>query len=134
MPLIIRFVWPLLGAFTIAFHLYLIFSGLVPNLVSRPVHMALALPWALIFISETRISKITGTFLTGVGLFICFWIAINEAALGDQYGALENNFQIIISIMLLVIVLEMARRSNARLLQRGNQDDWTVSNPTQFNN
>ena len=111
MPLIIRFVWPLLGASTIAFHLYLIFSGLVPNLVSRPVHMALALPWALIFISETKISRLTGTLLTGVGLFICFWIAINEAALGDQYGALENNFQVIISIMLLVIVLEMARRS-----------------------
>ena len=110
-PLIIRVVWPLLGASTIAFHVYLIFSGLVPNLVSRPIHMAMALPWALIFISETRISKITGTVLTGFGLFICFWIAINEATLGDQYGALENNFQIIISIMLLVIVLEMARRS-----------------------
>jgi TRAP transporter 4TM/12TM fusion protein len=111
MPLIIRFVWPLLGASTIAYHLYLIFSGLVPNLVSRPFHMALALPWALVFISETRVSKLTGILLTGIGLFICFWIAINEAALGDQYGALENNFQITMSIMLLVIVLEMARRA-----------------------
>ncbi len=111
MPLIIRFVWPLLGASTIAFHLYLIFSGLVPNLVSRPIHMALALPWTLIFISKTRMATITGTLLTVIGLFSCFWIVINESALGDQYGALENSFQFIIAILLLVIVLEMARRA-----------------------
>jgi hypothetical protein len=40
-------VWLVLGAASIAFHLWLIFSGLVPNLVSRPLHMALAVPWIM---------------------------------------------------------------------------------------
>ena len=40
--------WPALGALLIAFHLGLIFYGLVPNLVARPLHLALALPWVLI--------------------------------------------------------------------------------------
>ena len=47
-----RFVWVGLGALTIAFHLGLIFYGLVPNLVSRPLHMALALPWVLVVASR----------------------------------------------------------------------------------
>ena len=110
MPSINRFVWPSLGAVTIAFHLHLIFSGLVPNLISRPIHLALALPWALIFIAKTRLTKITGIVFTMIGLFICFWITFNEAKLGDQYGTLENKYQIMMAILLLFIVLEMARR------------------------
>ena len=37
--------WSLLGLVSIGFHLSLIFSGLVPALIARPIHMALALPW-----------------------------------------------------------------------------------------
>src|SRR5690606_31611612 len=55
-----RVVWSALGAASIAFHLWLIFSGLIPNLVSRPLHMALALPWAMIFIARTPTERITG--------------------------------------------------------------------------
>ena len=40
--------WVALGAASIAFHLWLVFSGLVPNLVARPLHLALALPWILL--------------------------------------------------------------------------------------
>ncbi len=40
-------IWPLLGLTSIAFHLWLVFSGLVPNLVSRPIHLMLAVPWIL---------------------------------------------------------------------------------------
>jgi TRAP transporter 4TM/12TM fusion protein len=106
-----RIVWILLGAVSIAFHLWLIFSGLIPNLVSRPLHMALALPWVLIFIAKTRGQQITGSILTAIGLFCCLWIASNQAMLGDQYGFLDGNFQIFVAITLLAIVLEMARRS-----------------------
>jgi hypothetical protein len=35
-----RVFWAGLGAASILFHLGLIFSGLMPNLVSRPLHMA----------------------------------------------------------------------------------------------
>jgi hypothetical protein len=41
-----------LAAACVGYHLYLIFTGLIPNLISRPVHLALALPW--VFIIGTR--------------------------------------------------------------------------------
>ncbi|MEE3045963.1 MAG: TRAP transporter fused permease subunit [Pseudomonadota bacterium] len=111
MSAISRPFWIILGAVSIAFHLWLIFSGLVPNLVSRPIHMALALPWALIFVARTPAQKISGIALTIVGLFGCGWIVANHSALGDQYGFLMGNGQIAIATALLLIVLEMARRA-----------------------
>lgn len=106
-----RPVWIALGAVSIIFHLWLIFSGLVPNLVSRPLHMALALPWALVFVARNPAQKISGYILTAIGLFSCLWIALHQDALSDQYGFLADNFQIAIALSLLLIVLEMARRA-----------------------
>ncbi len=45
--------WVVLGAVTVCFHLGLIFYGLTPALVSRPIHLALALPWILILAART---------------------------------------------------------------------------------
>ncbi|WP_417830565.1 TRAP transporter permease [Thalassospira sp.] len=103
--------WIALGAISIIFHLWLIFSGLVPNLVSRPIHMALALPWALVFVAKTRAQKVSGVILTFVGLISCGWIVANHQTLGDQYGFLMGNSQIILAGALLLVVLEMARRA-----------------------
>ncbi|WP_417824726.1 TRAP transporter permease [Thalassospira lucentensis] len=111
MSAISRPIWIILGAISIAFHLWLIFSGLVPNLVSRPIHMALALPWALIFVAKTRAQNISGAILTVIGLIGCGWIVFNHASLADQYGFLMGNTQIAIAAVLLGIVLEMARRA-----------------------
>ena len=111
MSSVTRFIWPLLGVVTIVFHLYLVFSGLVPNLVSRPIHMALALPWVLVSLSESKLACLSGIFLTAIGFFCCFWIIVNESAIADQYGTLEGSFQVFIAISLLFIVLEMARRA-----------------------
>ena len=33
------------GALTVGFHLWVAFSGLIPNLISRPAHLALAILW-----------------------------------------------------------------------------------------
>jgi TRAP transporter 4TM/12TM fusion protein len=104
-------IWPLLGLVSIAFHLWLIFSGLIPNLVSRPLHMALALPWALVFIARTPTEKISGILLTLAGLGCTIWIAWNQSALGDQYGSLSGNLQVAIALALLALILEMARRA-----------------------
>ena len=93
--------WIALGAVSIGFHLWLIFSGLV----------ALALPWALVFVAKTPLQKISGLILTVIGLGACLWVAINHSMLGDQYGFLIGNMQIAISFALLLIVLEMARRA-----------------------
>ena len=104
-------IWVVLGAITIAFHLCLIFYGLVPNLIARPVHMALALPWVLVFASSSQSARITGIIFAATGIAACLWIAVNQSQLGDQYGSLENRFQIVVAVSLLVVVLEAARRS-----------------------
>jgi TRAP transporter 4TM/12TM fusion protein len=103
--------WALLGLFSIGFHLWLIFSGLVPNLVSRPIHMALALPWVFIALAQSRWQLRTGIVLTVLGVAACLWVVANESMLSDQYGALANTGQIVIAVTLLVVTLEMARRS-----------------------
>ncbi|MCF6343220.1 MAG: TRAP transporter fused permease subunit [Devosiaceae bacterium] len=103
--------WIFLGALTISFHLWLIFSGLIPNLVSRPLHMALALPWALVYLAKSGFARISGAILAMVGIFSSSWIALNQSMLANQYGYINDNFQIFIAISLLVVVLEMARRA-----------------------
>lgn len=106
-----RLIWSALGAVSIAFHLWLIFSGLVPNLVSRPLHMALALPWAMLFVARSRAELISGAALGAAGLAACLWLAFNADALSDQYGFLDGDFQVVVAATLLLVVLEMARRS-----------------------
>ncbi len=111
MPGTARKIWVVLGGLTIFFHLWLIFSGLVPNLVSRPLHMALALPWTMVFIAKTKFARISGAILAALGIFSTLWIAFNQSMLSDQYGFIANDFQTLIAIVLLMVVLEMARRS-----------------------
>jgi len=106
-----RWFWPILGAISIGFHLWLIFSGLIPNLVSRPLHMALALPWVFVFIAKTRFERRSGMLLSAIGIASCLWIAANQSMLGDQYGYPADSFQTGIAICLLLITLEMARRA-----------------------
>lgn len=106
-----RYFWVGFGLLSILFHLTLIFSGLVPNLVSRPLHMAMALPWAFIFISETRLQRRSGYVFTAISLFASLWIAYNAELLGDQYGYISEQYQLWIAAILLLSVLEMARRS-----------------------
>lgn len=103
--------WVGLGALSIAFHIFLIFSGLIPNLVSRPLHMALALPWIFVYSAKTPFEKRTGLWLMLLGLLCTGWITWNADVLGDQYGFLANEFQTTLAAILLLITLEMARRA-----------------------
>jgi len=110
-----KYTWVLLGALSIAFHIWLVFSGLVPNLISRPLHMALAAPWAMLFIPAGRKPlSVAGQWiavgLTGLIVTSCLWIAFNQSALSDQYGYLSGNLQLVIAIVLIFAALEMARR------------------------
>jgi len=106
-----RSIWIGFGAAAVGFHIWLIFSGLVPNLVARPVHMMLALPWVFIFATTTRTGLVSGLLLTLLGWACCAYIVVNEAALGDQYGSLEGDLQLALSFALIAVVLEMARRA-----------------------
>ncbi|MFD2207546.1 TRAP transporter permease [Kiloniella antarctica] len=112
-PKLHRFALFALAAVLVAFHLSLIFSGLVPNLVSRPLHMALILPWILVFSSRTTGwgSKVSGGVLTIAAGACCIWIALNHDILADQYGFLENDLQTVMAITLLGVILEAARRA-----------------------
>ena len=95
----------------VLFHLGLIFSGLVPNLVSRPLHLALALPWIFLFVPATPVKRFTGWLFALFGTGASVWVAVNHERLLDQYGFLEGDFQIAIAVVLLVTVLEAARRA-----------------------
>lgn len=106
-----RYIWLSLGTLSIIFHLYLVFSGMVPHLISRPIHMALAAPWVLIFIAKSLRARVIGTLLTIAVIGCCSYVVINEAQLSDQYGSLNGTSQLIIAFILLGSTLEMARRS-----------------------
>ena len=106
-----RLLWSSLGAASIVFHIGLIFSGLVPNLVARPLHLALAAPWVLVLATEGRTQRSIGILLTLLTFICTGYIALNQSALSDQYGYLEGTGQQALAVFLLLIVLEMARRS-----------------------
>ncbi|MEM9605688.1 MAG: TRAP transporter fused permease subunit [Pseudomonadota bacterium] len=103
--------WIALGAATIGFHLALIFSGLVPNLVSRPIHLALALPWVLVHNAKAGAARLSGVVLTALGVSACLWIAWQHDALSDQYGFIESDFQSAVAAVILLVAIEAARRS-----------------------
>ncbi len=107
----VSLIWIALGALSIFLHLGLILYGLVPNLIARPIHMALALPWVLVFASSTGLSRVSGLLICAVGIAACLWVAANQSVLGDQYGFLDNQFQMVIAISLLLVVIETARRA-----------------------
>lgn len=103
--------WVALGALSVAFHLGLIFYGLAPALVSRPIHMALAMPWILVFAARTRGERWSGAVLTALGVAACAYIALNEEAIANQYGFVEGNLQMALGVFLVLLALEMGRRA-----------------------
>ncbi|MEM7526705.1 MAG: TRAP transporter fused permease subunit [Pseudomonadota bacterium] len=103
--------WVVLGLVVILFHLGLTFSGLVPNLVARPVHMALALPFVLVLGQRSAVGRLSGIVLAAVGVAACLWIVASVDALADQYGFIEGDFQTGAAVVLLLVTLEAARRA-----------------------
>lgn len=103
-------VWIALGVIMAVFHIGLIFYGLVPNLVARPMHMALLLPWVFLYAPKSQAGWWSGLAITTIGVSGCIWIALNHQMLRNQYGFLEGNFQVALAISLLAIAMEGARR------------------------
>ncbi|GJL84111.1 MAG: C4-dicarboxylate ABC transporter permease [marine bacterium B5-7] len=106
-----RSMWIVFGAASIIFHIGLVFSGLVPNLVSRPLHMALVIPWIFLYRADDAPVNPLNLAWVFAGIGACLYIAFNHEALGDQYGFLDGNFQIVIAVVLLATTLYMARRA-----------------------
>jgi len=107
-----RFGMPAFAAIVVVFHLYLIFSALVPNLVARPLHMAMALPWVFILgVEGNRLLRWSGIVLCVLGIGGCLYIINQREILDEQYGSLEGIFQYVLAGVLILVVLEMARRA-----------------------
>ncbi len=105
-----RMPWIALGLLTIAAHLGLIFYGLVPNLVSRPLHLALILPWVFVFGAKSVPRAVLGSAVALSGVACCVWIALNHQVLRNQYGFIEGQGQTVMAVFLLLLVMEGARR------------------------
>lgn len=84
----------------------------MPNLVTRPLHMALVLPWVFVIGSRHEgWRRWLAWGLCGLGLAACGFILAERASLDEQYGTLQGPLQHTVAIVLLLVVLEMARRA-----------------------
>ncbi|MGQ9369878.1 TRAP transporter permease [Azospirillum sp. ST 5-10] len=101
------------AAGTVGVHVWLIVSGLVPNLVSRPLHLLAALPWIFVFAAARgRVSRLAGYAACACGVLGCLFIIVNREAIVEQYGSLDGSlFQYALAVVLILVVLEMARRA-----------------------
>ncbi len=102
----------LTAAASVGYHLWLIFSGLIPNLVSRPLHMLAVLPFVFLFpaLAARGVERWRDAALFAVGALICLTIIMRHDALEDQYGRVEGAWQYVMAAGLIGLVLEMARR------------------------
>jgi|GEM_PF-3407038 TRAP transporter, 4TM/12TM fusion protein len=103
----------LCAAITVGIHVWLIFTSLVPNLVSRPLHFAAALPWVFLFVqARNGVERWIGFAATAFGLFGAAYLVINRREVLDQYGALDGSlWQFVLAFGLIAVALEMARRA-----------------------
>ena len=102
--------WLALAAVSVAFHVGLVFWGLVPNLVARPLHMALVLPFALVWGASGH-GLATGAAVAALGCAAALWVALRHEVLQDQYGFLEGPGQLLAAVILLGAAIEAARRA-----------------------
>ena len=109
---VLQWIALLAGVASIVFHLYLVYAGLIPSLITRPVHWMLALPWIFLLIpAKSGFRKYSAPVFLLVGFFAAGWVAFNHAELVQQYGSTNSTYQIIAATLLIVITLEMARRA-----------------------
>ncbi|MEZ5842404.1 MAG: TRAP transporter fused permease subunit [Hyphomicrobiaceae bacterium] len=102
-----------LAVLSVGYHIYLVIEGLIPNLVSRPLHLAAALPFVFLFPAgptRSRRRLVADAAACALGLALVAWVVVNRDALDEQYGRLAGPHQLAIAIGLIAIVLEMARR------------------------
>ncbi|MFN3937182.1 MAG: TRAP transporter permease [Gemmobacter sp.] len=104
----------LFAALSVGFHIYNAFAGLIPNLITRPAHLLLALPFVFLVgyrADAPRALRLSGYAFAAVGAAACLYIMLNRPALVRQYGALQGWLQFAVAGVLILVVLEMARRA-----------------------
>jgi len=102
------------AAVIVGFHLYVAFSGLIPNLVTRPLHLVCALVWIMLIEPDPRQPRwlrVLGVAICLGGLAAALGIVFDRRELVQQYGALAGWGQIALALALILAVLELARRA-----------------------
>lgn len=97
---------------SVGFHLFLVYSGLIPALVTRPLHFMLALPWIFfLFPQETTFDRVTAPLFFLIGAVCAGWVVLNHGEIARQYGSTSGTWQIAATTSLIIVTLEMARRA-----------------------
>ncbi|MEM7566100.1 MAG: TRAP transporter fused permease subunit [Pseudomonadota bacterium] len=115
------------AALVVGYHLWLVTQGLVANLVSRPIHLALALGWIFFLAGPGAVigggasaeapaphrplARPIGWLIGAAGILACAYIVGNLDTLDNQYGSLRGTGQFVMATVLLLAVLEAARRA-----------------------
>ncbi len=94
------------------FSLFLPIYAFIPNLVERAIHLGLVIP--LVFLAGKKIQTTKALFLniliSALGIFLCLYIIVDFEGVLDQYGIPKNQGQVILGVLMVLIVLEAARR------------------------
>jgi TRAP-type uncharacterized transport system fused permease subunit len=95
-------------AYQIALPVY----AFMPNMKERALHLAFAL--ILIFLGDAKkrgpIRWALDLAITGLGVGFCLYVFVNYSAIIEQYGAASGPLQVWMGFLLVLIVLESARR------------------------
>jgi TRAP-type uncharacterized transport system fused permease subunit len=94
------------------FALFLPVYAFIPNLIERALHLGLAIP--IIFLGGRKPaaarSLVGDLAFTAAGLFLCGYIIVNFQRVLDQYGVVTGAGQTLMGLLMVLIVLEAARR------------------------
>ncbi len=95
------------------FHLYLVFSGLIPNIIQRSIHIALSLPLIFLYFppKKTKNELIRDIILSVLSFSSAIYITLFYEKITYQYGIMEGKIQEILAIIMIIMILEGARRS-----------------------
>ncbi|HID15464.1 MAG TPA: TRAP transporter permease DctM/Q, partial [Candidatus Atribacteria bacterium] len=97
----------------VIFHLYLVFSGLIPNIIQRSIHIALSLPLIFLYFppKKKKITLIVDIIFSILSFSSAIYISLFYEKITYQYGIMEGKIQEILAIIIIIMVLEGARRS-----------------------
>jgi TRAP transporter 4TM/12TM fusion protein len=94
------------------FALFLPVYAFIPNLIERALHLGLAIP--VIFLGGRKPaaarSLVADLAFTAAGLVLCGYIIVNFQAVLDQYGVVTGTGQTVMGLLMILLVLEAARR------------------------
>ena len=97
----------MLAIIFLVFHLYLIFSGLIPNIIQRSIHLCLALPIIYLYfpIKKSKTKLMGDILLASLSFIASIYIAINYEKVIYQYGIIDGKLQILLAIIMILLMV-----------------------------